>query len=133
MCGGVHYGEVVRLVYVKRWSCSRGASCVGELGVGGLNERTFYQRCFLWLGECTFNLPALSCFQRTSSNYLRSLHMRGCRGIGCRVGSLASERGRCLSLELSVEQWGACSCQTHASHSFGHPMLLRYLDQERGD
>ena len=30
MCGGVHYGEVERLVSVERWSCSRGASCVVE-------------------------------------------------------------------------------------------------------
>ena len=28
MCGGIHYGEVERLVSVERWSCSRGASCV---------------------------------------------------------------------------------------------------------
>ena len=28
MCGGMHYGEVERLVSVERWSCSRGASCV---------------------------------------------------------------------------------------------------------
>ena len=27
MCGGVHYGEVERLVSVERLSCSRGASC----------------------------------------------------------------------------------------------------------
>ena len=47
MCGGVHYGEPEGLDSVERWSCNRGASCVGELGVGGLNERTFYQRCFL--------------------------------------------------------------------------------------
>ena len=28
MCGGIHYREVVGLVPVERWSCSRGASCV---------------------------------------------------------------------------------------------------------
>ena len=28
MCGEVHYGEVKELVFVERWSCSSGASCV---------------------------------------------------------------------------------------------------------
>ena len=30
MCGGVHYGEIERLVSVERWPCSRDASCVVE-------------------------------------------------------------------------------------------------------
>ena len=30
MCGGMHYGEVERLVSVERLSCSRGASRVVE-------------------------------------------------------------------------------------------------------
>ena len=33
MCGGIHYGEVEGLVSVERWSCNRGASCVGEYTV----------------------------------------------------------------------------------------------------
>ena len=37
MSGGVHYGEVERLVSVERWSCSRGASCVVEYTVGRLS------------------------------------------------------------------------------------------------
>ena len=30
MCAGIHYGEVERLVFVERWSCSRGDLCVLE-------------------------------------------------------------------------------------------------------
>ena len=41
MCGGIHYGEVERLVSVKRWSCSRGASCVVEYqGASVLTKRS---------------------------------------------------------------------------------------------
>ena len=36
MCGGVHYGEFVGLVFAERWSCSRGASCVVEYTMGSL-------------------------------------------------------------------------------------------------
>ena len=36
MCGGVHYGEVVGLVSVEKWSCSRGASRVVEYTTGRL-------------------------------------------------------------------------------------------------
>ena len=36
MCGGVHYWEVVGLVSVERWSCSRVASCVVEYTTGRL-------------------------------------------------------------------------------------------------
>ena len=43
MCGGVHYGEVERLVSVERWSCSRGASCVVEYTMGRLRD---------WSGDC---------------------------------------------------------------------------------
>ena len=28
MCGGIHYGEIIGLVSVERWSYNRGASCV---------------------------------------------------------------------------------------------------------
>ena len=28
MCDGIHYGEVIGLVSVERWSYNRGASCV---------------------------------------------------------------------------------------------------------
>ena len=38
LCGGVHYGEVERLVSVERWSCSRGASCVVEYTMGRLRD-----------------------------------------------------------------------------------------------
>ena len=38
MCGGVHNGEVDRMVSVERWSCSRGASCVVECTVGRLRD-----------------------------------------------------------------------------------------------
>ena len=38
MCGGVHYGEVERLVSVERWSCSRGASCVVEYTMGRFRD-----------------------------------------------------------------------------------------------
>ena len=34
MCGGIHYGEVERLVSLERLSCSRGASCVVEHTMG---------------------------------------------------------------------------------------------------
>ena len=37
VCGGVHYGEVKRLVSVERWSCSRGGLCVVEYTMGRLN------------------------------------------------------------------------------------------------
>ena len=36
MCGGVHYWEVVGLVSVEKWSCSRGASHVVEYTIGRL-------------------------------------------------------------------------------------------------
>ena len=36
MCGGIPYGEVVGLVSVERWSCSRGASCGMEYPMGRL-------------------------------------------------------------------------------------------------
>ena len=38
MCGGVHYGEVEELVFVERWSCSRGGSCVVEYTMGRLRN-----------------------------------------------------------------------------------------------
>ena len=38
MCGGVHYGEVDRMVSVERWSCSRGASCVVGYTTGRLRD-----------------------------------------------------------------------------------------------
>ena len=38
MCGGIHYGEVERLVSLERWSCNRGASCVVEHTVGRLRD-----------------------------------------------------------------------------------------------
>ena len=38
MCGEVHYGEVKELVFVERWSCSRGASCVVEYTMGRLRN-----------------------------------------------------------------------------------------------
>ena len=38
MCDGVHYGEVEELVSVKRWSCSRGASCVLESTMGRMRD-----------------------------------------------------------------------------------------------
>ena len=38
MCGGVHYGDVERLVSVERWSCSRGVSCVVEHPMGRLMD-----------------------------------------------------------------------------------------------
>ena len=44
MCGGVHYWEVVRLVYVERWSCSRGASCVVEYTIGEVVGLVYVER-----------------------------------------------------------------------------------------
>ena len=38
MCGGIHYGEVERLVSVERWSYSRGALCVVEYTMGRLRD-----------------------------------------------------------------------------------------------
>ena len=38
MCGGVHYGEVERLVCVERWSRNRGVSCVVEYTMGRLRD-----------------------------------------------------------------------------------------------
>ena len=43
MCGGVHYGEVVGLVSVERWSCSRGALCVVEYTIGRLRDWSLYR------------------------------------------------------------------------------------------
>ena len=40
MCGGIHHGEVegLAMVSVERWSCNRGASCVGEYTMGRLRD-----------------------------------------------------------------------------------------------
>ena len=38
MCGGIPYGEVVGLVSVERWYCSRDASCVEEYSMGRLRD-----------------------------------------------------------------------------------------------
>ena len=38
MCGGIHYGEVDRLVSVERWSYTRCASCVVEYTMGKLRD-----------------------------------------------------------------------------------------------
>ena len=38
MCDGLHYGEVGGLVSVKRWSCSRGASCVVGYTMGRMRD-----------------------------------------------------------------------------------------------
>ena len=38
MCGAVYYGEVEGLVTLKRWSCSRGASCVMEYTIRRLRD-----------------------------------------------------------------------------------------------
>ena len=40
--GGVHYGEVEGLVCVERWSCSRDVSCVVEYTMGRLREWTLW-------------------------------------------------------------------------------------------
>ena len=39
MCGGVHYWEVEGLVCVERWSCSRGASRVLQVGGTSTQDR----------------------------------------------------------------------------------------------
>ena len=38
ICSGILYGEVEGLVFVERWSCSRGASCVVKYTVGRLRD-----------------------------------------------------------------------------------------------
>ena len=43
MCGGIHYGEVEGLVFVERWSCSRGASCVVEYTIGRLMDWSLWR------------------------------------------------------------------------------------------
>ena len=38
MCGGIHYGEVEGLVFIKRWSYNRGTSCVVEYTMARLMD-----------------------------------------------------------------------------------------------
>ena len=39
MCGGIHYGEVERLVSIERWSYNRSDSCVVEHTMGRLRDK----------------------------------------------------------------------------------------------